>query len=197
MLYILFFSLIQPVSRKMPLSRYPLQRLLLHKYWWPMTHSLPRHGRFLYLKETLKFSQHCVLHGHLKWEVNFWDFVNIPIFGQNSFFQIRFFGFQMCLKAHLGQFWKHLKQRSSMKSIFNHKFKRFSPNLAKIPTFSLILNKYGQYALFWLLTWGGPVGHTVDFILEFLLGTKIAHVWEEKELWASIICVIEVSVMGT
>ena len=132
---------LQPVSRKMPLSRYPLQRLLLHKYWWPMTHSLPRHGRFLYLKETLKFSQHCVLHGHLKWEVNFWDFVNIPIFGQNSFFQIRFFGFQMCLKAHLGQFWKHLKQRSSMKSIFNHKFKRFSPNFAKIPTFSLILIK--------------------------------------------------------
>ena len=137
----------------MPFSRYPLQRLLLHKWCWPITLSLPRHGRFLYLKETLKFSQHCVLHGHLKWEVNFWDFVNIPINGQNSFFQIRFFGFQMCLKAHLGQFWKHLKQR-------------------KIPTFSLILIKYGQYALFWLLTWGGPVGHTIDLTSEFLLGKQ-------------------------
>ena len=196
-LALLRVSVVQPVSRKMPFSRCTLQGLLSHKYWWPMTHSLPRHGRFLYLTETLKFSQYCGLQGHPKWEVNFRDFVNIPIFGQNSFFQIRFFGFQMCLKAHLGQFWKHLKQRSSMKSIFNHKFKRFSPNFAKIPTFSLILIKYGQYALFWLLTWGGPVGHTVDFILEFLLGTKIAHVWEEKELWASIICVIEVSVMGT
>ena len=119
----------------MPFSRCTLQGLLSHKYWWPMTHSLPRHGRFLYLTETLKFSQYCGLQGHPKWEVNFRDFVNIPIFGQNSFFQIRFFGHQMCLKAHLGQFWKHLKHRSSMKSIFNHKFKRFSPNFAKIPTF--------------------------------------------------------------
>ena len=118
---------IQPVSRKMPLSRYPLQRLLLHKWCWPITLSLPRHGRFLYLKETLKFSQHCVLHGHLKWEVNFWDFVNIPIFPIN-------------------------------------------------------LLKFCQYPSFWLLTLSGPAGHNIDLTSEFLLGTKIAHVWEEKEL---------------
>ena len=40
------YILVQPVSRKMPFCRCTLQGLLSHKYWWPMTHFLPRHGRF-------------------------------------------------------------------------------------------------------------------------------------------------------
>ena len=38
--------LLLPVSWKMPFSRCTLQGLLSHKYLWPMTHFLPRHGRF-------------------------------------------------------------------------------------------------------------------------------------------------------
>ena len=30
----------------MPFCRSLFQGLLVHKYWWPMTHFLPRHGRF-------------------------------------------------------------------------------------------------------------------------------------------------------
>ena len=51
----------------------------------------------------------------------------------------------------------------------------------KIPHFSLILLKYCQYPLFWLLTLGGPVGQNINLRSEFLLGTEIAHVWEENE----------------
>ena len=37
--------------------------------------------------------------------------------------------------------------------------------------FSQIL-EYCQYPLFWVLTWGGPVGHIIDLSSEFLLGTQ-------------------------
>ena len=41
--------------------------------------------------------------------------------------------------------------------------------------------QYFQYPLFRLLTLGGPVVHDIDLTSEFLLGTEIAHVWEENE----------------
>ena len=85
---------------------------------------------------------------------------------------MRLLGFQMSLKAHLWQFWKPWKHRSSIKTNFNQKFKRLFPNFAKISFFSFILIKYSQYTLFWLLTWGGPVGHTIDLTSEFLLGKQ-------------------------
>ena len=84
-----------------------------------------------------------------------------------------------------------------MKTIFNQKFKRFVPNLVRISIFSLILIKYCQYPLFCLLTWGGPVGHTIDLISEFLLGTKIAHVWEENESLDISICWVQVPERGS
>ena len=57
--------------------------------------------------------------------------------------------------------------------------------------------KYFQYPLFWLLTCGGPTGHTVDLNPEFLLGTKIAHVWEDNESLVISICGLEVPERGS
>ena len=51
----------------------------------------------------------------------------------------------------------------------------------KIPFFPVNLLKYCQYPSFWLLTLSGPIGHNIDLTSEFLLGTEIAHVWEENE----------------
>ena len=44
---------------------------------------------------------------------------------------------------------------------------------------------------------GGPVGHTIDLTSEFLLGTKIAHVWEENESLFISICGIQVPERGS
>ena len=38
-----------------------------------------------------------------------------------------------------------------------------------------------KYSWFWHLTLDDFVEHYIDFWSKFLLGTKIAHVWEEKE----------------
>ena len=47
------------------------------------------------------------------------------------------------------------------------------------------------------MTWGGPAGHTFDLNSEFLLGTKIAHVWEENESLVISICGLEASERGS
>ena len=44
---------------------------------------------------------------------------------------------------------------------------------------------------------GGPVGHTIDLTSEFLLGTKIAHVWKENESFVISICGIQVHERGS
>ena len=41
--------------------------------------------------------------------------------------------------------------------------------------------KYFQYPSFWLLNLRDPGGHDINFSLKFMLGKKIAHVWEEVE----------------
>ena len=84
-----------------------------------------------------------------------------------------------------------------MKTIFNKKVKSLVQNFVKIPIFSPIFIKYCQYFWFWLLTWGGSVGHTIDLNSEFLLGTKIAHVWEENESLVISICGLEASERGS
>ena len=75
------------------------------------------------------------------------------------------------------------------------------PNSWKIiPKFcknSNIFIKYCEYPWFWLLTGGGPAGHTIDLNSEFLLGIKIAHVWEENESLVISICGLEVHEIGT
>ena len=38
-----------------------------------------------------------------------------------------------------------------------------------------------KYSWFWHLTFRWLFGHYIDFWSKFLLGTKIAHVWEENE----------------
>ena len=57
--------------------------------------------------------------------------------------------------------------------------------------------EFCQYTLYRLLTLGGPVGHDIDLTSEFLLGTEIAHVWEENELLVISICGIEVPIRGS
>ena len=84
-----------------------------------------------------------------------------------------------------------------METIFIQKFKRFYPNFVKIPIFPFILIKYCQYLKFLLLTLGGPVGHYIDLTSEFLLGTEIAHVWEENESLVISNCGIEVPIRGS
>ena len=51
--------------------------LNLLKYWWSITHSLPRHGRFWYLKETITKSQCCTQQTLLKSDVKNEDTCNI------------------------------------------------------------------------------------------------------------------------
>ena len=49
---------------------------------------------------------------------------------------------------------------------------------------SIIFFKFDQILLISFILashMGEPVGHTIDLTSEFLLGTKIAHVWEENE----------------
>ena len=57
--------------------------LLLHlnllKYWWSMTHSLPRHGRFWYLTETMTKSQCSTQQTLLKSDVKNKDISNILV----------------------------------------------------------------------------------------------------------------------
>ena len=84
-----------------------------------------------------------------------------------------------------------------MKTIFNQTVERLFPNFEKIPIFSSIFIKYCENPWFWLLTWGGPAGHTIDLNSEFLLGIKIAHVWEENESLVISICGLEVHEIGT
>ena len=84
-----------------------------------------------------------------------------------------------------------------MKTIFNKKVKSLVQNFVKIPIFSPIFIKYCQYFSFWLLTCGGSVGHNIDLNSEFLLGTKIAHVWEENESLVISICGLEASERGS
>ena len=69
-----------------------------------------------------------------------------------------------------------------MKTIFIPKAQRFVPIFVKIPIFPINLLKYCQYPPFRLLTLSGPIGINIDLTSEFLLGTEIAHVWEENEL---------------
>ena len=84
-----------------------------------------------------------------------------------------------------------------MKTIFNKKVKSLVQNFVKIPIFSPIFIKYCQYFWFWLLIWGGSVGHTIDLNSEFLLGTKIAHIWEENESLVISICGLEAPARGS
>ena len=80
------------------------------------------------------------------------------------------------------------------KQSLSHQLKKFDQNFVKIPIFPINLLKFCQYPSFWLLTLSGPGGHNIDLTSEFLLGTKIAHVWEEKELLIISNCGIEVPV---
>ena len=68
------------------------------------------------------------------------------------------------------------------KQSLSHKLKKIDQHFVKIPISPVNLLKYCQNQSFWLLTLSGPGGHNIDLTSEFLLGTKIAHVWEEKEL---------------
>ena len=77
------------------------------------------------------------------------------------------------------------------KQSLSHQLKKFDQNFVKIPIFPINLLKFCQYPSFWLLTLSGPGGHNIDLTSEFLLGTKIAHVWEEKELLIISNCGIE------
>ena len=63
-------------------------------------------------------------------------------------------------------------------------------------SFSQIL-EYSQYPIFWLITCSGPAGHTFDLTSELLLGTEIAHVWEENESLVNSICALEVHERGS
>ena len=139
-----------------------------------MTHFLPYNGRFLYLTETLRLSQHNGQQELPEWEVKIRDIDNFTLFCSNLFLPFRLLGFQVCLKPYQGHFWKH---RSWLETIFIQKFKRFYPNFVKISIFPFILIKYCQYLFFWLLT----------LTSEFLLGTEITHYREENE---SLVCSI-------
>ena len=70
-------SYLQGVQRLPNFCRWPLQGLYSLKCCWPMTHSLPYNGRFLYLTETLRLSQYNGQQGHPEWEVKIRDIYNI------------------------------------------------------------------------------------------------------------------------
>ena len=53
--------------------------LNLFKYWWSLTHSLPRHGRFWYLKEILIKSQYSAQQSHPKSDVKIKNISNSMI----------------------------------------------------------------------------------------------------------------------
>ena len=71
---------LQSVQFLATFSRSLLHGLPFHNYWWPMTHFLPRHGRFLYLTETLRLSQYYGHQGHSEWEVKIGFIGNISLF---------------------------------------------------------------------------------------------------------------------
>ena len=71
-----------------------------------------------------------------------------------------------------------------------HKFVR-------IPFFLFNLIKYFQYPSFWPLTLCGPIDHNIDLASEFLLGTEIAHVWEENESLVNSIGGSKVAIRGS
>ena len=71
---------VQGVQFLATFSRRLLEGLIFHNYWWPMTHFLPRHGRFMYLTETLMLSPYYGQQGHSEWEVKIEYIGNIPPF---------------------------------------------------------------------------------------------------------------------
>ena len=69
------------------------------------------------------------------------------------------------------------------KDFIEHIF--FLKNIKRKSNFPVIMNKYCWYPSFWLLTFGGFAGHDITFSEQFLLGKKIAQVWEEEEFLVS------------
>ena len=147
-----------------------------------MTHFLPRHGRFLYLIETLMLSQYHGQQGHPEWEVKIRDIGNIPLFKLKLIPSIQIAWLPGVIKTSSRTVLETFETQELNENNFYPISSKIWPQFCEIPnSFPLILLKYCQYPLFWLLTLGGPVGHDIDLTSEFLLGTEIAHVWEENE----------------
>ena len=70
--------------------------LNLLKCWWSMTHSLLRHGRFWYLKETLIKSQYGGQQSHCQSDVKIEDFSNILLKLMKKLHVFKNFGENFC-----------------------------------------------------------------------------------------------------
>ena len=147
-----------------------------------MTLSLPRHGRFMYLTETLRLSQYYDHQDHSEWEVKIGYIGNIPLFYLKLIPSIQIAWLPGVIKTSSRTVLETFETQELNENNFYPISSKIWPQFCEIPnSFPLILLKYCQYPLFWLLTLGGPVGHDIDLTSEFLLGTEIAHVWEENE----------------
>ena len=83
------------------------------------------------------------------------------------------------IKSHQGQFWKPQNIRNSMNNNIFLLRLRFDQNVLKKCKFFLSFwLKYCWYPFFWHLNQGKFLGYYSDFWSKFLLGAKIAHVWE-------------------
>ena len=137
--------------------------LNLLKYWWLITHSLPRHGRFCYLTETLIKSQCSAQQSHPKVRCQNQEYFNLHDFTRKQITKIRLNEIQTWLKLHQGQFWKPQNMRSSLNNnIYLLKLKIWSKCSEKVQVFSFILTKILLISLFltsdfrrvcWILHW--------------------------------------------
>ena len=129
-----------------------------------MTHFLSRHGRFLYLTETLRLSQYNGQQGHPEWEVKIRDIGNIPLFKLKLIPSIQIAWLPGVIKTSsrtvLETFeTQELNENNSypISSKIGSKFcedsKQFSFNFAQILSISLILTSHSGwpcYPLYWL-----------------------------------------------
>ena len=123
--------------------------LNLLKYWWPITHSLPRHGRFWYLKETLIKSQCSAPQSHLKVRCQNQEYFNLHDLTRKQKTKIQIKWAPDMIKSHQGQFWKPQNMRNSLNNnIYLLKLKIWSKCSEKVQVFSFILTKILLISLF-------------------------------------------------
>ena len=157
--------------------------LNLLKYWWLITHSLPRHGRFCYLTETLIKSQCSAQQSQLKVKCQNQEYFNLHDLTGKQKTKIQIKWAPDMIKSHQGQFWKHQNMRNSLNNnIFLLKLKIWSKCSEKCKFFLSFWPKYCWYPYFWHLNQGEFLGYYSDFWSKFLLGTKSKWVIDHQYL---------------
>ena len=140
------------VSRNAIIYSPLLLGLNLFKYWWSLTHSLPRHGRFWYLKEILIKSQYSAQQSHPKSDVKIKNISNSMILPENKFQKSDSMSSRHD-KNHIKDSFENLRTWGNHKPHYFFLKSKIWPTCCENASFFFqVWAKYCWYPYFWHLT---------------------------------------------